>query len=59
MFIHAGDILRGGTLDELEAPAKWIHELPHPHKIVIAGNHDWCFSRARDAATAMLGDGVT
>ena len=25
-------------------------QLPHRHKLVIAGNHDWCFARAPAAA---------
>jgi predicted phosphohydrolase len=59
VFIHAGDIVRGGTLEELEGPAAWIRSLPHPHKIVVAGNHDWCFVREQEAACALLGSGVT
>lgn len=59
VFVHAGDIVRGGTLEELEGPARWIRELPHAHKIVVAGNHDWCFHRDREAACALLGEGVT
>ena len=58
VFIHAGDMLRGGTLDELEGVAAWIRALPHPLKIVVAGNHDWCFQRERAAATALLGDAI-
>jgi predicted phosphohydrolase len=59
VFVHAGDIIRGGELSELEGPAQWIRDLPHRHKIVIAGNHDWCFLRERDKALALLGEGVT
>lgn len=59
VFVHAGDLLRAGTLDELEAVAAWIRGLPHSHKIVVAGNHDWCFLREREAAVLMLGEGVT
>ena len=58
LFVHAGDLVRGGTLEELEQPAAWIRSLPHEHKIVVAGNHDWCFARDRAAACAVLGDGV-
>ena len=32
--------------------------LPHRHKIVIAGNHDWCFTREPHAALEVLGDGI-
>lgn len=56
VFVHAGDMLRGGTLEELQGVAAWIRGLPHRHKVIVAGNHDWCFSRQRAEALAMLGD---
>ncbi len=59
VFVHAGDLCRGGRLDELRAAADWLHSLPHPHKLVVAGNHDWCFVRERQAALDVLGSGVT
>jgi predicted phosphodiesterase len=58
VFIHAGDMLRAGTLDELEGVAAWIRALPHPHKIIVAGNHDGCFGTHRPQATEMLGDAI-
>lgn len=59
VFIHAGDLLRFGTLEELRPVATWIHELPFRHKIVVAGNHDWCFIRDREAALRELGSEIT
>jgi hypothetical protein len=44
VFVHAGDLCRGGDLDELREAAAWIAGLPHRHKIVVAGNHDWAFA---------------
>lgn len=58
VFIHAGDMCRGGSLAELDAAARWIRGLPHALKIVIAGNHDWCFVREPAAARRALGDAV-
>jgi predicted phosphohydrolase len=58
VFIHAGDLCRGGRLEELRVVAAWLHALPHRHKIVVAGNHDWCFVREPQAALALLGPGV-
>lgn len=58
VFVHAGDLLRGGTLDELAGVARWIRGLPHATKIVVAGNHDWCFLRQRDRTLDMLGADV-
>lgn len=54
VFVHAGDLVRRGTLGELAPVARWIAGLPHRHKIVVAGNHDWCFARERREACALL-----
>jgi len=54
VFVHAGDLCRGGDLVELRAAARWIAGLPHRHKVVIAGNHDWAFAREPGAARAMF-----
>ncbi|KAI9851542.1 MAG: hypothetical protein M1838_003374 [Thelocarpon superellum] len=40
LLIHAGDLTDAGTVQELQAQVDWLKSLPHPHKIVIAGNHD-------------------
>src|SRR5512145_338484 len=58
VFVHAGDLLRCGSLDELTQVAQWFRRLPHAHKLVIAGNHDWCFARHRAAALGALGPDV-
>lgn len=58
VFVHAGDMLRRGSLDELVAVASWIRALPHRHKIVVAGNHDVCFQRQRARALELLGPEV-
>jgi len=42
VLIHAGDITGQGTYENLEDFNEWLATLPHKHKIVIAGNHDWC-----------------
>ncbi|HEX7666073.1 MAG TPA: metallophosphatase domain-containing protein, partial [Polyangiaceae bacterium] len=68
VFVHAGDMARAGDLDELAEVAAWIAALPHRHKIVIAGNHDWAFAKPdeRDRARELFSfaryledDGVT
>jgi predicted phosphohydrolase len=43
VFVHAGDMCRGGDLEELTDAAAWIMSLPHRHKVIVAGNHDWLF----------------
>ncbi|MCA9708684.1 MAG: metallophosphatase domain-containing protein [Myxococcales bacterium] len=59
VLIHAGDLLRAGTMTELERATSWLGSLPHPHKLVIAGNHDWCFARTPGPARAMIGEVAT
>ena len=54
LLIHAGDSLARGTLDDLEDLDEWLGSLPHRHKIVIAGNHDWCFQDDPDDARKLL-----
>lgn len=58
VLVHAGDLLRMGRMVELEYAAQWLHAQPHAHKVVIAGNHDWCFARTPGPARALLGDEV-
>ena len=58
VFVHAGDMCRAGTLDELANVVAWLRSLPHATKIAIAGNHDWAFAEPahRERARAMLAD---
>lgn len=54
LLIHAGDSLGQGTLEDLEDLDDWFASLPHRHKILIAGNHDWCFQDEPDDARRLL-----
>ena len=56
VFVHAGDLCRRGDLDELAEAARWIAGLPHRHKLIVAGNHDWAFVNELAAARRLLGD---
>jgi predicted phosphodiesterase len=56
LLIHAGDMTRSGALGELEAFAGWLRTLPHPHKLLIAGNHDFCCERQPEASRAVLAE---
>lgn len=58
VLIHAGDITRHGNVAELEDFNDWLGALGHRHKLVIAGNHDFCFERDRRAAAARLTNAV-
>jgi Icc-related predicted phosphoesterase len=50
ILIHCGDFCSAGTMPEVEQFRKDFQALPHKHKIVVAGNHDWPFQREQDAA---------
>lgn len=41
VLVHAGDMTHRGWLHELESAAGWLAELPHNHKFVICGNHEY------------------
>ena len=55
LLIHAGDLTMGGKLSEMAQAVAWLESLPHPHKVVIAGNHDFCLQNG-DPATKWLKD---
>lgn len=42
LLIHGGDLTGRGDIHQLIAEARWLGSLPHRHKVVIAGNHDFC-----------------
>lgn len=54
LLIHSGDCLGVGTLEEVEELDQWFAELPHKHKILIAGNHDWCFQNDPEEARSRV-----
>lgn len=56
VLIHAGDVSMRGREAQVQAFATWFAALPHPHKVVIAGNHDWLFERTPARGRELLGD---
>jgi predicted phosphohydrolase len=42
VVVHAGDFCSSGSFEEASRFATWFAALPHPHKVIIAGNHDRC-----------------
>jgi predicted phosphohydrolase len=58
VLVFAGDMGGHGDLWELVSFNKWIGELPHRHKIVIAGNHDFIFERQHQLAVDTLTSAV-
>ncbi len=54
VLVHAGDLTASGTLPQLEAVARWLRSLPHRHKLVIAGNHDFAVQQKPAEARALF-----
>ena len=54
LLVHAGDLLQHGSLDELARAAEFFRALPHPIKVIVAGNHDVCLERSPAEARALL-----
>jgi len=46
VLVHAGDMTSVGEPEHVQDLNAWFGELPHPTKIIIAGNHDFPFERA-------------
>ena len=42
ILLHAGDLTLNGTESEVEEFNEYLASLPHRHKVIIAGNHDFC-----------------
>lgn len=55
ILVHAGDFMANGrSMESLRDFNDWLGSLPHPHRIVIAGNHDLLFeAEPRDARAAI------
>lgn len=58
ILIHAGDATIRGTIDEIVFFNEWFANLPHPHKIFVAGNHDWLFETSNHLARTLLDSSI-
>lgn len=54
VLIHAGDATSQGLSLEVQHFLEWFAAQPHPHKILIAGNHDWLFQRHPEMSAQLL-----
>ena len=48
VLVHCGDLCIHGVEQDVEWFGKIFNQLPHKHKIFIAGNHDWFFEKNSD-----------
>lgn len=53
-IIHCGDVSSRGSIPEIQDFLDWFSELPHKHKIMIPGNHDFGFERYWDILKNMV-----
>jgi predicted phosphohydrolase len=59
ILIHAGDLSYFGSADEIRKAAEWLSSLPHPIKLVIAGNHDKALdAKLREESRAPFDDAL-
>ena len=52
VLVFAGDACSAGTPGEWAAFCRWLGDLPHAHKVVVPGNHDWPLQPSVCAAAA-------
>lgn len=57
ILIHAGDLSMRGRSLEIAQVGTWLGGLPHKHKIVVPGNHDFLFQKDPDVARKLISDG--
>ena len=59
VLIHSGDFSIGrDTLLSLELLNEEFRKLPHKHKILVAGNHDWCLENNYKEAVQIFTEGI-
>lgn len=58
ILVHAGDVTKHGTIEDLEGFNRYLGTLPHAVKIVVAGNHDLCFEHNRHECEAKLSNAI-
>ncbi len=54
VIVHAGDFSENGTKAETINFLEWFSQLPHKHKILIAGNHDFYLEKNSDHIDAII-----
>ncbi len=54
ILLFAGDMADRGTLDEVTDFNRFLGTLPHKHKVIICGNHDFAFERQPAEAQALI-----
>ena len=58
VLIHAGDLTRSGKPREIEKFDRFLGDLPHRYKVVIAGNHDFYFEHEPERARRLITNAI-
>lgn len=58
VLVHAGDFTGRGSLTEIHQFNVWLSRLPHQHKVVIAGNHDFGFQTDPALSKSILSNAI-
>ena len=58
VLIHAGDCTNNGEAFDLMKFGCFLYDQPHKHKLIIAGNHDFCFEKKLQKSLDLLPKGV-
>lgn len=58
VLVFAGDMSHVGKSYAIAAFNEWLGTLPHKHKIVIAGNHDWGFVLFPELSRALITNAI-
>jgi len=59
VLVHAGDVASRGDQSELERFLSWFAQLPHAHKLLVAGNHDRFAEQKPEQFLELVPKGVT
>lgn len=54
VFIHCGDLMYSGYVDEWQSRVDWLAALPHKTKLLVPGNHDFHIQNYEGIARAEL-----
>ncbi|MCD4657357.1 MAG: metallophosphatase domain-containing protein [Planctomycetes bacterium] len=54
VLVFAGDMCSIGNLDDISDFNAFLGKLPHKHKVVVCGNHDWAFEREPEQARSLM-----
>lgn len=54
LLLHAGDFTMRGRPEEITPFDAWLGTLPHRHRVVVAGNHDFLFEKSPAEARRLL-----